>query len=83
MHFLTGKHYSPTVLLTAALLFLGFMNTAQAKQGEQIIDETKSCLEECDFGRFVSAAAAPDKIAGLSARIRENIETLEKATTER
>lgn len=50
---------------------------------KEIIDETKSCLEECDFGRFVSAAAAPDKMAGLSARIRRNIETLEKATSER
>jgi hypothetical protein len=41
------------------------------------IEETKACLQECDFGRFVSAS--PDKMRELNARIRENIENLEKA----
>ncbi|MBN2319099.1 MAG: protein BatD [Acidobacteria bacterium] len=48
----------------------------------EIIEETKGCLEECDFGRFVSAEASPDKITGLSARIRGNIDALEKVTGE-
>jgi hypothetical protein len=46
------------------------------------IEETKGCLEECDFGRFVSAAASADKMAALSARLRKNIDDLEKVTTD-
>jgi len=45
------------------------------------IEETLACLEECDFGRFVSAAASADKIAMLSVRLRKNIDALEKVTT--
>ena len=48
----------------------------------EIIEETKECLQACDFGRFVAASESPDKMAELSARIRRNIDTLEKATAD-
>jgi hypothetical protein len=44
----------------------------------EIVAETRACLQECDFGRFVSASGSADKMAALSARIRKNIEALEK-----
>jgi hypothetical protein len=43
----------------------------------ETIEETKACLRECDFGRFVSAAQSPDKMQNLSARIRKIIDSLE------
>jgi cell division protein FtsL len=42
------------------------------------IEGIQGCLEECDFGRFVSAAASAEKKAALSVRIRGNIDALEK-----
>jgi tetratricopeptide (TPR) repeat protein len=45
----------------------------------QTVEETRACLQECDFGRFVSASASAEKIRGLSARIRKSIEALEIA----
>jgi hypothetical protein len=45
----------------------------------EIIRQTSACLQECDFGRFVSASGSPDQMHALSARIRENIEELEQA----
>ena len=47
----------------------------------EAIEETKACLRECDFGRFVSAAQSPDKMQNLSARIRNVIERLETHET--
>jgi hypothetical protein len=45
----------------------------------EIIRETRACLQECDFGRFVSASGSTDQMHVLSARIRKNIEQLEQA----
>jgi len=45
------------------------------------IEETEACLQECDFGRFVSAEASGEKMTALSARIRKIIDTLEKTIT--
>jgi hypothetical protein len=42
------------------------------------IEEIQSCLEQCDFGRFVSAAASDEEKAALQMRIRGNIDALEK-----
>ncbi len=47
----------------------------------EIMEETKACLRECDFGRFVSAAQSSEKMKSLSVRIRTNIDSLEKAST--
>ncbi len=49
----------------------------------EIVEEIKACLQECDFGRFVSASNSADKMLALSARIRKNIDTLEKTATAR
>ncbi len=46
---------------------------------EEIVRETLSCLQECDFGRFVTAAAAPDKTAAIVERIRSLVDALEHA----
>jgi hypothetical protein len=43
----------------------------------ETIEETKACLRECDFGRFVCAAQSPEKMKNLSARIRKTIDSLE------
>jgi hypothetical protein len=45
----------------------------------EIIRETRACLQECDFGRFVSASGSPDQMREVSARIRKNIEDMEQA----
>ncbi len=49
---------------------------------KKFIEETKSCLEECDFGRFVSAPTSPDKTAALGARLRKILEALERVTAD-
>jgi hypothetical protein len=43
-----------------------------------IIRETLACLQECDYGRFVSASAAPDRMRELVRRGRSIIDTLEE-----
>ncbi len=45
------------------------------------IQETMACLQECDFGRFVSASASEEKIRELMARIRANVDDLERNST--
>ena len=47
---------------------------------KEILKETGNCLQECDFGRFVSASNSSDKMLGLSVRIRKNIDALEALT---
>jgi hypothetical protein len=48
---------------------------------EKMVKETRACLEECDFGRFVSASTSVDKMHALSAQIRKNIDAMEIVTT--
>ena len=43
----------------------------------EIVEETRACLQECDFGRFVSASASAAKTRELSARIRKNIDAID------
>lgn len=45
----------------------------------ETIAETRACLEECDFGRFVSAAPSVERMKELSARIRKTIDILDAA----
>jgi hypothetical protein len=47
---------------------------------QETIEETKACLRECDFGRFISATESPEKKQLLSERIQKNIDALEKAS---
>jgi hypothetical protein len=47
----------------------------------EAVEEIKTCLQECDFGRFVSASNSPGKMLELGTRIRKSIDVLEKAAT--
>ncbi len=44
----------------------------------ETIREILACLQECDFGRFVSASATPDKVREIMARIRKTIDAVEQ-----
>ena len=44
----------------------------------ETVEETRACLQECDFGRFVSASRSMDAMTELGSRIRKNIDALEK-----
>lgn len=46
-----------------------------------IIEETKACLRECDFGRFVSPSSSADGTGHLLRRIRENVDVLSTPST--
>jgi hypothetical protein len=48
----------------------------------ETLEDTRACLQECDFGRFVSASASPEKMRELSARIRKNIDALERTSAQ-
>ena len=50
---------------------------ARGSIGPPVVEETRACLQECDFGRFVSASASADKMGELLRRIRNNIDALE------
>jgi hypothetical protein len=52
---------------------------AESSIASDTVQETVSCLQECDFGRFVSASALPDKMRALGERIRKIIDALEQA----
>jgi hypothetical protein len=52
-------------------------NLAEKSVSENLVREILECLKECDFGRFVSASASPDKMSSLAARIRKIIDDLE------
>jgi hypothetical protein len=49
----------------------------------EIVEETGACLQQCDFGRFVSASDSKDAMRTLSARIRKNIDALEEIAAAR
>jgi hypothetical protein len=45
----------------------------------EIVRQTMAALQECDFGRFVSASAAPERRKALADQIRRIIDSLELA----
>jgi hypothetical protein len=45
---------------------------------ETVVRETKAALQECDFGRFVSASSVLERHKELAARIRKIVDTLER-----
>jgi hypothetical protein len=55
---------------------------SQSSIRRETLEETGSCLQECDFGRFVSASASTDKMHSLAERIRANIDELEKTSSQ-
>jgi hypothetical protein len=44
------------------------------------VRETISCLQECDFGRFVSASSSDENMRSLAGRIGKAIDSLERAS---
>ncbi len=42
------------------------------------VAEIIGCLQECDFGRFVSASAAPEKMRDIASRVRRILDSLER-----
>ena len=44
----------------------------------ETIREILACMQECDFGRFVSASAAPEKVREITARIRKAMDAMEQ-----
>ncbi len=45
----------------------------------EAIRETSVCLQECNFGRFVTASTSTDRIRELSMRIQRAIDTMERS----
>lgn len=56
--------------LTAAL--------SQHRVEEDVVQETITCLQECDYGCFVAASGSPEKMRELADRIRKIIDALDK-----
>ncbi|NWG14223.1 MAG: protein BatD [Acidobacteria bacterium] len=47
--------------------------------GPELIREAIACLEECDFGRFVTASGSPERACQLTRRISKLINALEES----
>jgi hypothetical protein len=73
--YLEDKFGLPDIALTGDTLE---RTLAEENVAPDTIQELKACLQECDFGRFVSASESPDKTAALAGRIRKLIESLEQ-----
>ncbi len=73
--YLADKFNLTEIQLTADGLDRALSNYGVPKEA---VEETRACLQECDFGRFVSASKSTDTMAALSTRIRKNIDELEK-----
>ena len=46
---------------------------------QETVKEARACLQDCNFARFVSASASPDKIRELSSRIGKIIDVIERS----
>jgi hypothetical protein len=51
---------------------------AEKSVNPETIGEILACMQECDFGRFVSASASPEKVRAITARIRRAIDAMEQ-----
>jgi hypothetical protein len=74
--YLGDRFNLPEISVTADSIERTMLGRAVA---EGAVKETIAVLEECNFGRFVSASAAPERRHALSARIRATIDALESA----
>jgi len=74
--YLTDKFNLPEIAVTGDTL-------EKTLAGRSLPGETVKkiigCIQDCDFGRFVSASGSPEKMRDLAERIRGIIETLERA----
>ena len=74
--YLTDKFNLPEIAMTSDLLEKSLTERTVAPA---TVREIMTSIEECDFARFVSAPAAPEKMKELAARIEKLIDTLERA----
>jgi hypothetical protein len=74
--YLEDKFNLPEIALTGDVLERTFTEKSVAPE---TVKEAVKCLEDCDFGRFVSASPAPEKMAHLANRIRTAIDRLEQS----
>lgn len=74
--YLEDKFQLPEIALTGDILERTLADKGIASE---LVCATTECLQDCDFGRFVSASPAPEKMAQLAQRIRGAIEGLERS----
>jgi hypothetical protein len=74
--YLSDKLNLPEIAVTGDMLERAL---SEKSVSVDTVRETVSCLQECDFGRFVSASSSLDKMHELAERIRQNIDVLEQA----
>ena len=72
--YLTDKFNLPEIAVTGDSLERAL---AEKSVGADTIREAIACLQECSYGRFVSASGSVDKMKQLSARIAAVVNTLE------
>lgn len=71
--YLADKFSLPEIAVTTDSLERALLENSASPAA---VGEVLSCLQECDFGRFVSAS--PAKMSGLAAQIRKTIDALEQ-----
>ena len=72
--YLTDKFSLPEIAVTGDSLERAL---AEKSVGADTTREAIACLQECSYGRFVSASGSADKMRELSARIAAVVNTLE------
>jgi hypothetical protein len=73
--YLTGKFNLPSIALTGDTLE---KTLTEHSLNPDTVREIVVCLQECDFGRFVSASGSQEKMRELAARVRQLIDALER-----
>jgi hypothetical protein len=76
--YLQDKFNLPEIAVTADTLERDMQERSIAAE---TVKEAVAILQECDFGRFVSASSVPERRRALAGRIRRIIESLERFRT--
>jgi hypothetical protein len=74
--YLTDKFNLPEIAVTGDSLE---RSLKEGSVSPETVRETMVCLQECDFGRFVSPSSSAQKMRELAGRIRKIIYSLEQA----
>ena len=74
--YLTDKFNLPEIAVTGDSLE---RSLREGRVSPEIVQETMGCLQDCDFGRFVSPSSSAQKMRELAGRIRKVIYSLEQA----
>jgi hypothetical protein len=75
--YLSDRFNLPGISVTADTLERAL---AERAVPQQAIRETIACLQECDFGRFVSASPSGEKMQKIAENIRRVVDSLERAS---